>query len=125
MARASRRARVIFHCLKIQCFQRFEVFFLLFLTIKKDQREILFKFPFDLKCVFFLFFPKIFLFFLKKIFYFFRNYFASLPSINLCTLFVIISIATKLWPPSNTIISAFFLLGSTYCSCIGFTVVRY
>ena len=36
-----------------------------------------------------------------------------------------ISRATTLKPPSGTMISAYFLLGSTNYSCISFTVVRY
>ena len=36
-----------------------------------------------------------------------------------------ISMATRLWPPSGTMMSAFRLEGSTYISCMGFTVVRY
>ena len=38
---------------------------------------------------------------------------------------MIISRATRLWPPSSTTMSAYFREGSTYCSCMGFTVVRY
>ena len=33
--------------------------------------------------------------------------------------------ATRLWPPSSTTMSAYFRVGSTNCSCMGFTVVRY
>lgn len=38
---------------------------------------------------------------------------------------MIISRATRLRPPSKTMMSANLRLGSTYCSCMGFTVVRY
>lgn len=38
---------------------------------------------------------------------------------------MIISSATKFLPPSSTTRSAFFLLGSTNCSCMGLTVARY
>ena len=38
---------------------------------------------------------------------------------------MIISSASRLRPPSKTMMSANFRLGSTYCSCMGLTVVRY
>ena len=49
----------------------------------------------------------------------------SLPIDVVLDPLLIMSRATRLWPPSSTTMSAYFREGSTYCSCMGFTVVRY